>query len=197
MRKTVVGAIAVVTATSVISMAGVGLANAASMLQPSAGSTESAVAFSPGAEAQNVQVLHDQLKTTFNQKDVSAVLTTVDQLSAELTKLRSPAAHTALSPSASTLSTKAQRQDIELKTQLDAGIADAVPATGLLDAVTGLISSLLTTLLSLISSLLGGLPVPGVGGGGGGGLPVPLPTGGLPTGGLPTGGLPVSTPKVP
>lgn len=184
MRKTVVGAIAVVTATSVISLAGAGLASAA-VTTPS---SPAAVAFAPAAEAQHVQVLHDQLKLTFDQKNVSAVLATVNQLSAELTRLRAPAARAAMSPESSTLSTRAQAQDLELKQQLDAGITGALPTSGLLDSVTGLVSSLLQTLLSLISSLLGGLPT--------GALPVPLPTGGLPVGGLPVGGVP-TPPKLP
>jgi hypothetical protein len=130
-----------------------------------------------------VQGLHDELKAGYEAGDLTAVRGTVDGLDAVLAALSSDDAGLARTGAAALVVAADERNDL-LAAHL-AGIPDGeqrLLGLGPLDAVTGLVTSLLSTLLDLVMSLLGGLPVP---------LP-PLPLPELPVPGLPE--LPVPAP---
>jgi hypothetical protein len=178
MRRTVVGVIAVVTATSVFALVGTSTASAATALastQPGA-----SAAFSPVAEATTVRNLHDALAAAWQKKDAVAILSTQTNLAGELAKLQTPQRRTAMAPDAVSSVGKATAQNNELGQDLAAlmaahGKSGSDLTGGLLSSITGLITSLLTTLLSLVTGLLGGLPLPLPGGVGG--VVPPLPVG--------------------
>ena len=187
MRRTVVGVIAVVTASSVFALVGTSTASAATALA-SAMQPGASAAFSPVVEATAVKNLHDALAAEWKAKDAVALQSTSASLATELTKLRAPQRRAAMAPDAVTTVGKATQQNDEFGQALATIIAahgksahDGLPGLGLLNSVTSLLTSLLSTLLSLITSLLGGLP----GVGGGGGLPIGLPP------------LPIGTPPPP
>jgi hypothetical protein len=168
MRRTVVGVIAVVAATSVFTlMSGLGSAEAASML-PSTQSG-SAAGFSPSAEAVTLRALHDSLESQFRAKDAAAMRTTQSALATELAKVRAAAAGTkgksAMAPDTVTATGKAVALNDQLGRAL-AALADQhgqsaadLPLPGV-GSLTALVQSLLTLVLSIVTGLLGGLPVP-------------------------------------
>jgi hypothetical protein len=165
MRKTVVGVIAVVAASSVLSVVGLGLANASPA--PSAPASNSALVSTVRTEAGDLQNLHDQLKSTFDNKDVVGMQSTAQQLATELVAVRGTATKAAMASDTTSLLARAQQLTGQLLDKLNSAVQDGLPDAGalgggLLTSVTGLVSSLLATVMSLISSLLGGLPVPGL-----------------------------------
>jgi hypothetical protein len=194
MKRTVVGAIAVVTVAAVATMTGFGLASAASAL-PAAPAT--APVSSNAQYLQNqagvVQVLHDQLKAAAINGDVAGTQDAVNKITSELTGLATPQGRSAMSATASSTLDKAtdlNNQLAQALKQIEAGKnpvstqaatpGDLLPPLpGPLAVVSTLLNSLLNTLLSLITGLLGSLPLPVP-------LPVPLPT-----------SLPVSVPAAP
>jgi len=188
MKRTVVGAIAVVTVAAVATMTGFGLASAASALPavPATAPTSASAQFLQN-QAGVVQVLHDQLKAAALNGDVAGTQEAVNRITAELTKLATPQGRSAMSASASSTLDKAtnlNNQVAQALGQIEAGKTPAPtrqgmttqattpqdilpPLPGPLGAVGALLNSLLTTLLSLVTGLLGGLPLP---------LPVPVPS---------------------
>lgn len=166
MRKTVVGAVAVVAATSVFMLGGLGIASASAML-PDASPGASA-GFAPTSEAGALRTLHDTLESQWNAKDANGMQATQAALAAELAKLQTPQGHAgpaALSPRAAGEAAQAVHQNDQLGQALAAlraghgKSASDLPVPGL-GSLTSLIQSLLATLLSIITGLLGGLPVP-------------------------------------
>src|SRR5579884_3344593 len=91
MKRTVVGAIAVVTVAAVATMTGFGLASAASALPASPGA---APITSNAQYLQNqaavVQVLHDQLKAAALNGDVAGSQDAVNKITTELGQLATP-----------------------------------------------------------------------------------------------------------
>jgi hypothetical protein len=166
MRRTVIGAVAVIAATSVFTLGGLGFASAASMLP---GTPPGAAAgFSPTSEATSLRNLHDTLETQWNAKDTTGMQATQSALATELAKLQTPQGHAglaAMSPKAAAEATRAVRQNDQLGQELAAlkaghgNSASDLPVPGL-GSLTTLVQSLLATLLSIITGLLGGLPVP-------------------------------------
>lgn len=164
MRRTVVGVVAVVTASSVFMLTGLGLASAASMVP---GTSPAATAgFSPTQEASALKTLHDALEAQWNAKDANGMHTTQQGLAVELAKLQAPQGmHQAMTPSTATAASKAAQENTQLGqdlTELAAAHGESasdLPLPGLGSLMT-LIQSLLSTILSLITGLLGGLPVP-------------------------------------
>lgn len=199
MKRTVVGAIAVVTVAAVATMTGFGLASAASAL-PAAPAT--APVSSNAQYLQNqagvVQVLHDQLKAASLNGDVAGVQDAVNKITTELGQLATPKGRAVMSAAAASTVDKAtdlNNQVAQALKQIEAGKTPVStqaatpqdilpPLPGPLGAIGALLNSLLNTLLSLITGLLGSLPVP-----------VPLPVGG--GGGAPTSGLPLPVPSLP
>ncbi|HEX3787535.1 MAG TPA: hypothetical protein VHW44_06720 [Pseudonocardiaceae bacterium] len=166
MRKTTVGAIAVVAASSVLSVVGLGLANASPM--ESAAPATVAAASTAQSEAATLQGLHDQLQSSFKASQVAGMKSSTQQMITELLLVRGTATKAGMASDTTSLVARAQQFAGQLVQKLNEVTTDALPlGGGLLDSVTSLVSSLLTTVLSLISSLLGGLPA----------LPVPLPVG--------------------
>jgi hypothetical protein len=163
MRRTVVGVIAVVAATSVFTMTGLGQASAAAALPNSPASATSG--FSPSSEAAVLKTLHDNLSDQWDARDAYGMQTTQAALAGELARLAAPAGHAAMAPDAVTTAGRAQRENTQLGRDLAAltathgKAASDLPVPGLGSLMT-LIQSLLATLLSLITGLLGGLPVP-------------------------------------
>jgi hypothetical protein len=176
MRRTVVGVIAVVTASSVFSLVGLGTASAVPLTQHTPpGAT---AAFSPVAEAATFKALHDELASAWQAKDAHAMQSTQTSLATELAKLQTPQGRTAMAADAVTTASKATEQNNELGQDLAAlaqhgKAAGDLPLPGL-GSLMSLIQSLLATILSLVTGLLGGLP-----------LPVGLPA--LPVGAPPAG----------
>ncbi|HEX5405019.1 MAG TPA: hypothetical protein VFX16_22270 [Pseudonocardiaceae bacterium] len=171
MRRTVVGVIAVVAATSVFSLTSLGMASAATML---ANNPPGVAAHSPSSEATALRTLHDSLESQWNAKDAMGMQATQTALAAELAKLQAPQGHAAMSADEVTATKQAQTQNSQLGKELAAlraahgNSAGDLPLPGL-GSLTTLITSLLATLLSIITGLLGGLPVPIPP------LPVPVP----------------------
>lgn len=166
MRRTVVGAVAVIAATSVFTLSGLGMASAASMI-PSSQPGASA-GFSPTSEATALRTLHDSLESQWNAKDATGMRATQSALATELAELQTPQGHgglAAMSPKAASEASQAVRQNDQLGQELAAlrtgngKAAGDLPVPGL-GSLTTLIQSLLATLLSIITGLLGGLPVP-------------------------------------
>lgn len=164
MRKTTVGAIAVVTASSVLSVVGLGLASASTLPQHAQSAVLASSPAPQQVEAATLQSLHDQLQTSFKQSSVSGMKSETQQMLAELSVVRGTATKTGMASGTTSLVARAQQLAGQLVQQLNQVTTEALPVGGgLLDAITGLLSSLLTTVLSLISGLLGGLPaLPGV-----------------------------------
>jgi hypothetical protein len=159
MRRIVVGVIAVVTAGSVFSLAGLGIASAAMAPQTPPGAS---AAFSTQDQAVAIRTLHDNLESAWKANDAKGMRSASAQLASELATLRSPKAHAAMSADAVNLVQTATDQNNRLSAQLDAlhgKSAGDLPVPGL-GSLTSLISSLLQTLLSLLTGLLGGLPLP-------------------------------------
>jgi hypothetical protein len=159
-----VGVIAVITASSVFTLTGLGLAGAATMA-PSAHSVGTA-GFSPTDEAATLRTLHDALDSQWNDRDAAGMRSTQAELATELAKLQAPqGAHTAMAPDTVTAASKAQQENTQLGQALaelaavHGKSAGDLPVPGL-GSLTSLIQSLLATLLSIITGLLGGLPVP-------------------------------------
>lgn len=163
MRRTVVGVVAVVAATSVFTLTSLGMAEAATMI-PNTQAAAGFSAFSPTAEATTLRALHDSLDTQWNAKDASAMQTTQAALTTELAKLQVPQGKAAMTPDAVTATSKAVQQNSELGAALAALQGKGMSASDLplpgLGSLTALVQSLLATLLSIITGLLGGLPVP-------------------------------------
>lgn len=167
MRKTVVGVIAVVAATSVFSLTGMGVASAAAMLPSNPPGVSGG--FSPTAEAATLKTLHDSLESQWNGKNVAGMQVTQAALAAELAKFATPAGHAAMAPNTVSTVSRAQQENNQLGTALaqlttSHGVAASdlpVPGVG---SLLALVQSLLGLVLSLVTGLLGGLPVP---------LPVP------------------------
>ena len=195
MKRTVVGAIAVVTVAAVATMTGFGLASAASALPASPGAAPiSSNAQYLQNQAGVVQVLHDQLKASALNGDVAGTQDAVNKITTELGSLATPQGRAAMSATASSTVDKAtdlNNQVAQALKQIEAGKTPVStqsatpgdllpPLPGPLGAIGALLNSLLNTLLSLITGLLGSLPVP-----------VPLP----PVPGVPS--LPVSVPAAP
>ncbi len=204
MKRTVVGAIAVVTVAAVATMTGFGLASAASALPAvSAPAPTSANAQFLQNQAGVVQVLHDQLKAAALNGDVAGTQDAVNQITAELAKLATPQGRSGMSATASSTLDKATglNNDVaQALKQIEAGKTPTPapttrsaspqdilpPLPGPLGAIGDLLNSLLTTLLSLITGLLGGLPLP---------VPLPVPVPAAPS--VPAvPSLPVAPPKV-
>lgn len=195
MKRTVVGAIAVVTVAAVATMTGFGLASAASALPASPGAAPiSSNAQYLQNQAGVVQVLHDQLKAASLNGDVAGVQDAVNKITSELGQLATPQGRAAMSAAASSTLDKAadlNNQVAQALKQIESGKTPVStqsatpgdllpPLPGPLGAIGALLNSLLNTLLSLITGLLGNLPVP---------VPVP-PLPGAPS-------LPVSVPAAP
>ncbi|HEX4724425.1 MAG TPA: hypothetical protein VH333_18040 [Pseudonocardiaceae bacterium] len=163
MRRTVVGVIAVVTASSVFSLVGMSTASAATALASTP--PGASAAFSPVAEATTIRNLHDQLAAAWQAKDAVALQTTQTSLASELGKLQVPQRRTAMTADAVTTVGKATTQNDQLGQDLAALMATHgkaagdLPLPGLGSLMT-LVQSLLATLLSLVTGLLGGLPLP-------------------------------------
>jgi hypothetical protein len=175
MRRTVVGVIAVVTASAFFSLAGLGIAGAVPLSPqnpPAAGA-----GFSTQSEAATIRDLHDALETAWKAKNADSMRSTSATLNGELAKLRSPQAASVMGADATNAVTKAQSENTALAAQLASlprgKSAGDLPLPGL-GSLTSLVQSLLATLLSLITGLLGGLPVP-----------VPVPSVPVPTPSLP------------
>lgn len=177
MRRTVVGVIAVVTASSVFSLTGLGVASAAMALPASPPAAASG--FSVQTEAATLRTLHDAMAAAFQAKDAATMAATSAKLDDELATLGTPQAHTAMAPDAVTMVSKAQQENGQLAQELAAlprgKSASDLPLPGVA-SLTSLVQGLLATLLALITGLLGGLPVP---------VPVAVPP------------LPVTPPTVP
>jgi hypothetical protein len=163
MRRTVVGVIAVVTASSVFSLTGLSLAGATTMAPSPVAAT---AGFSPTDEATALRALHDALESQWNDGNAVGMQAIQAQLGTELAKLQAPqAGRTAMAPDAVAAADKARQENTQLGHALDALVAahgksaGDLPVPGL-GSLTSLIQSLLATLLSLITGLLGGLPVP-------------------------------------
>lgn len=201
MKRTVVGAIAVVTVAAVATMTGFGLASAASALPASpATAPVSSNAQYLQNQAGVVQVLHDQLKAAALNGDVAGAQDAVNKITAELGTLSSPQGRAALSAGASSTVDKAtdlNNQVAQALKQIESGKTPVStqaatpddllpPLPGPLGAIGALLNSLLNTLLSLITGLLGSLPVP---------VPLP-PVPSLPVPVPPVPSLPVAPPKV-
>ncbi|HEX3649304.1 MAG TPA: hypothetical protein VHV49_12820 [Pseudonocardiaceae bacterium] len=166
MRRTVVGAVAVVAAASVFMLGGLGMASASAMLPNT--SPGASAGFSPTSEATALRTLHDTLETQWSAKDATGMRDTQSALATELAKLQTPqgkAGLAAMSPRAASEAGQALRENDQLGQALAALQADHgksasdLPVPGL-GSLTSLIQSLLATLLSIITGLLGGLPVP-------------------------------------
>lgn len=186
MRRTVVGAVAVVAASSVFMLGGLGMASAASMIP---NTSAASAGFSPTSEAAALRTIHDNLESQWNAKDTNGMQASQSALAAELAKLQTPQGHAglaAMSPRAAGEVSQAVRQNDQLGQALAALRAGKgtsaddlppvpVPVPGV-GGLTSLIQSLLATVLSIITGLLGGVPVP---------LPVPVPTAGSAASGVP------------
>jgi hypothetical protein len=164
MRRTVVGVVAVVTATSLFTLTGLGMAEAASMI-PDTHAT--AAGFSPTAEATTLSTLHDSLASQWKARDTGAMRTTQTALAGELAKLRAPQGKAAMTSGAETAATRATRQNTELGDALAAPPGDApgdaaaaAPPAPDPGSLVALVQGLLSSLLSVVSGLLGGLPAP-------------------------------------
>lgn len=169
MRRTVVAAVAVVTATSVFTLIGLGVASAAAQLPASpAGAT--ATGTSPMAEAATLKALHDQLADQSNANDTAGMRVTQAALATELAKLQTPAGHAAMAPGALDTVDQAQQANNQLGLVLaqlsgqHGQSASDLPVPGLGSLIT-VVQSVLALVLSIVTGLLGGLPVPS--------LPVP------------------------
>ncbi|MGQ0839727.1 hypothetical protein [Actinokineospora sp.] len=160
--------VASVTAVSVLSLVGAGLASAAT-----------ATLVPPGTPvAQSVEKLkafHTEIDTALRDHDAKTLLDSVTRLRPALTEVKGIAR---------------TQETIHLVDEADdtaQQIQAALPLPGLPDpvqAVTGLVGSLLALLQGLIGSLLGSLPIPIP-------LPLPLPGAGAPApGAAPVPGLP-------
>jgi len=183
MRKTAVGVIAVVTASAVLSVVGLGLANASP--DGSVPTSGAALVSTIRTEAADLQTLHDQVQTTFDNKDVNGLYASAKTLASELDLVRGSATKAAMAAGTTDLITRARQLTGQLIQQVGQAVQDGVglPDTsqltsGLISSVMSLVASLLSTLMNLISSLLGGLPgLPGLPGVGAvaSSLPVPAP----------------------
>lgn len=137
----------------------------------------------PPSAAVVVQWLHDQLQAESQAGDVVALRRTVAVTDTVLDALNSPDAGLARTETGAIV-VEADGLNGELAAALAAVPERPQPAPdaaqrgllGPLDAVIGLVTSLLSTLLNLVSSLLGNLPLP---------LPLPIPLPGLPVPGPP------------
>lgn len=177
MRRTMVGVIAVVTASSLFGLVGMGTASAATALANTP--PGASASFSPVAEASTFKALHDQLDAAWQARDAVAIQNTQHSLATELAKLAVPAHRTAMTADTVTTVGKATSENNQLGQELAALMAthgkagSDLPVPGL-GSLMSLVQSLLATILSLVTGLLGGLP-----------LPVPLPP--LPVGAPPPG----------
>jgi hypothetical protein len=160
MRRTVVGAVAVMTASSVFTLTGVGLAGAARMVPATPPGVTAATA--PSTEVTTLRTLHDTLDSQWQVRDTTGMRTTQAGLATELARLPTSQGYRAMAPDAVTEIGKAQQQNATLGDQLAVpsgeSAAAAPPDLGGLEA---LIQSLLQSILSLVASLTGvSLPVP-------------------------------------
>lgn len=174
MRRTVVGAVAVLTAASVFTLTGLGIASAATML-PSSPPGVSAAGTSPMAEAATLKTLHDQLDAAWQAKNPAAMQVAQAGLATELAKLAAQTGHAAMAPGVASQVDQAQQQNNQLGKELaqftathGSSAADLPPLPVPLPGPLGtLINSVLALVMSLVMGLLGGgLPA----------LPVPVPT---------------------
>lgn len=175
MNARLIRIVVAVAATSVVSVAGAGVANASAERAADA-AVLSAIEESGGqtthTAAEYLQQLHTYLQGAVTAEDVAAV-------EAAVAHLRPVLGVVAEAP--------VERAAAVLNEQTDAKAAQVergLPGLTLLAPITGLVTSLLTTLLDLVTGLLGGLPLP---------LPLPLPELPLPLPELP--GVPL--PEVP
>jgi hypothetical protein len=160
MRRTVVGVVAVIAATSLFTVTGLGMADAASMIP---GTRATAAGFSPTAEAGTLRTLHDSMAAEWKASDTGAMRTTQTALAAELATLRAPQGKAAMTSGAETAASKAIRQNTRLGDALAAPLGDtpaAAPPAPDPGSLVALVQGLLSSLLSVVSGLLGGLPVP-------------------------------------
>ncbi len=161
MRRIVVGVVAVVVATSVFTLTGLGLAEAASMIP----NTHAAAAgFSPTAEAAALSTLHDSMESQWHARDAGGLRTTQAALATELAKLRAPQGKAAMTPNAINATGEARRQNSQLGAALAALPGHGESASDLpappVGSLASLVQSLLAAVLSVITGLLGGLPIP-------------------------------------
>jgi hypothetical protein len=175
MNARLIRIVVAVAATSVVSVAGAGMANASTERAAEAAMV-SAIEESGGqtthTAAEYLQQLHTYIQGAVTAEDVAAV-------EAAIAHLRPVLGVVAKAP--------VDRAAAVLNEQTDAKAAQVereLPGLTLLAPITGLVTSLLTTLLDLVTGLLGGLPLP---------LPLPLPELPLPLPELP--GVPL--PEVP
>src|SRR5205807_933217 len=107
MRKTAVGVIAVVTASAVLSVVGLGLANAAP--DSSVPASDAAMVATIRTEAADLQALHDQVQTTYGNKDVNGLYSSAKTLAGELALVRGSATRAAMASGTTDLITRAQQ----------------------------------------------------------------------------------------
>ncbi|HEX9338808.1 MAG TPA: hypothetical protein VF892_23115, partial [Pseudonocardiaceae bacterium] len=118
MRRTVVGVIAVVTASSVFSLVGMSTASAATALASTPPSASAA--FSPVSEATTIRNLHDALAAAWQARNAVAIQSTQTSLATELGKLGVPQRRSAMTSDAVTTVGKATAQNNELGQDLAA-----------------------------------------------------------------------------
>ncbi len=161
MRRTVFGVVAVVAASSVFLLTGLGVAGAASL---PANSPTAVAAASSSSEAATLRTLHDNLEAQWNAKDAGGMRATQAALAVELAKLRSGGVHQAMTQADDSVLKQASQENAQLGAELNKlgshGSTPAdLPVPGL-GSLCGLVSSLLENVLAIIINLLGGLPVP-------------------------------------
>ena len=133
MPKTVVGIIALTLVAAVFGVSGVAQASSPTL-------------------AQQVQQGRDHVAAAWQAKDVDALRVAVTDLAPVLAQVRTDVDRQAMSPAIAMYLGRAEQQ----RTQLSAVLAGPTPRSGILDSVTGLVSSLLDSVSGLLSSLLGG-----------------------------------------
>ncbi len=179
MNARLIRIVVAVAATSVVSVAGAGVANASTERAAEA-AIVSAIEESGGqtthTAAEYLQQLHTYLQGAVTADDVAAVEAAV----AHLRPVLDVVAEAPVERAAAVLNEQTDAKAAQVEREL--------PGLTLLAPITGLVTSLLTTLLDLVTGLLGGLPLP---------LPLPLPELPLPElPGVPTPELP-GAPEVP
>jgi hypothetical protein len=113
MRRTVVGAIAVIAAASVITLTGLQTASAAEVL-PLPNNQAAASGFSPSYEASTLQTLHDALQSQWQSNDTAGMQTTQRALAAELASLQESLGSAAMAPGAMVAPGQAQQDNAKL-----------------------------------------------------------------------------------
>lgn len=151
MNARLIRIVVAVAATSVVSVAGAGLANASTERAAEAAMV-SAIEESGGqtthTAAAYLQQLHTYLQGAVTADDVAAVEAAV----AHLRPVLGVVAEAPVERAAAVLNEQTDAKAAQVEREL--------PGLTLLAPITGLVTSLLTTLLDLVTGLLGGLPLP-------------------------------------